>query len=95
MSIDIAIVEILFSILTLVVAFATLIVALRLTKFFKGGAFMNVWRTLYFVPLFMGLAEVGEFLKVTMLWAVAHLAACLAFLYSLYLFHRTWTKMAK
>jgi len=87
--------EILFSILTLLVAVVTLVMAMRLTKFFKGGAFMKVWKTLYIVPLFMGLAEISWLLKITLLWGLAHLAACSTFLYSLYLFYRTWTKMGK
>lgn len=87
--------ETLFSILTLLVAIFTLFMALRLTKFFKGGVFRKVWKSLYIVPFLMVLAEVSELLEVTMLWALAHLAACLAFLYSLYLFHRAWQKMGK
>jgi len=87
--------ELSFSILTLLVATFTLYIALRLTKFFKGGAFGKVWKSLYIVPFLMGLAEISKLLEVTMLWALAHLAACLAFLYSLYLFYRTWQKMGK
>jgi len=87
--------EILFSILTLLVAVVTLVMAMRLSKLFKGGAFMKIWKTLYTVPFFMGLAEVSWLLEVPMLWAVAHLAACLAFLCNIYLFHQIWTKMGK
>jgi len=87
--------EILFSILTVFVAAVTLAMAVLLTKFFKGGAFTKVWKTLYMVPFFMGLAEISWLLEITVLWGLAHLAACSAFLYSLYLFYRTWTKMGK
>ena len=87
--------EMLFSILTVSVAAVTLIMAMRLTKFFKGGVFMKVWKTLYLVPFFMGLAEIGWLLGITVLWGLAHLASCSTFLWSLYLFYRTWTKMGK
>jgi len=87
--------EILLSILTFFVVVVTLVMAMRLSKFFKGGAFMKIWKTLYTVPFFMGLAEVSWLLEATMLGALAHLAACLAFLYSLYLFYQTWTKMGR
>jgi len=87
--------EILFSILTFLVAVVTLVMAMHLSKFFKGGVFMKIWKTLYAVPLFMGLAEASWFLEAPMLGALAHLAACLAFLYNIYLFHQTWTKMGR
>jgi len=87
--------ELLFSVLTVFVAAVTLVIAFHLTKFFKGGAFMKVWRALYLVPFFMGLAEIGWLLGITVLWGLAHLASCTSFLCSLYLFYRTWTKMGK
>jgi len=87
--------EMLFSVLTVFVAAVTLVIAFHLTKFFKGGAFMKVWRTLYMVPFFMALAEIGWHSGITVLWGLAHLGSCLMFLYSLYLFYRAWTKMGK
>jgi len=92
---DASLLEMLFSILTVFVAVATLVIAIHLTKFFTGGVFMKVWKALYMVPLFMGFAEIGWFLGITVLWGLAHLAACSSFLYSLYLFYKTWTKMGK
>lgn len=85
--------ETVFHFSTLVVAFGTAIVAYRLTKFFRGGVFMKVWRMLFLVPFLMGLAEVCELLGLPLIWALAHLAACLAFLYSIYSFYREWMKM--
>jgi len=85
--------EILFHVSTLVVAFGTVIVAYRLTKFFRGGVFMKVWRTLFLVPFFMVLAEICELLGLPLIWALAHLAACLAFLFSIHSFYRAWMKM--
>jgi len=87
--------EILFSVLTVFVAAVTLVIAVHLAKFFRGGAFVRVWKILYLVPFFMGLAEISWLLDVTLLWGLAHLAACSTFLYCLYLFYRTWTKMGK
>ena len=85
--------QVLSHILTMVVAFGTAIVAYYLTKFFRGGVFMNVWKTLFFVPLLMGLAEVGELLDFTLVWTLMHLAACLIFIYSMYAFYRAWIKL--
>jgi len=85
--------QMLSHILTMVVAFGTAIVAYSLTRFFRGGVFMNVWKTLFFVPFLMGLAEVGELLGFTLVWILMHLAACLLFLYSIYAFYRAWIKL--
>ena len=91
---DIAILfQVLAHILTMVIAFGTAIVTYHLTKFFHGGVFENAWKILFFVPLLMGLAEVGELLKLTLVWSLGHLAACSVFLYSIYAFYRSWIKL--